>query len=97
MQHTHDNNYLIKHVLTDLPPLTERLKLMRANKGPGGIMEKRQAMEKSQVRGRSRPSRLSKQTSLGLLGLRLAAYPGSASLRSCVSCRCIHMYTDVSH
>eukprot|EP00193_Tetraselmis_chui_P015556 CAMPEP_0177779678 /NCGR_PEP_ID=MMETSP0491_2-20121128/16740_1 /TAXON_ID=63592 /ORGANISM="Tetraselmis chuii, Strain PLY429" /LENGTH=661 /DNA_ID=CAMNT_0019299283 /DNA_START=435 /DNA_END=2420 /DNA_ORIENTATION=- len=47
-KHTHDNQYLIKHVLTDLPPLTERLKLMRAQKGPGGIMEKRQAMEKSQ-------------------------------------------------
>mmetsp|Transcript_35744 Transcript_35744/g.101160 ORF Transcript_35744/g.101160 Transcript_35744/m.101160 type:complete len:686 (-) Transcript_35744:264-2321(-) len=42
-----DSAYLMKHLLADLPPLTERVKQLRAQKGPGGIAEKRQAIDKS--------------------------------------------------
>lgn len=48
-QGAHDANYLVKNLLADLPPLTERVKQLRAQKGPGGIVEKRQAIEKSNV------------------------------------------------
>jgi len=43
----HDSAYLVRNLLAELPPLTERMKQMRANKGPGGLIEKRQAIEKS--------------------------------------------------
>ena len=49
LQGAQDSGYLVKHLLADLPPLTERVKQLRAQKGPGGIIEKRQAIEKSNV------------------------------------------------
>lgn len=47
----HEPSYLVKHLLAGLPPVAERVKLMRAGKGQRPLNEQIHADVQSQVRG----------------------------------------------
>ena len=60
-QTAHESSYLVKHLLADLPPVTERVKLMRRNQAPQSQSENRQRLEQSNVRTRLRQPRAQRQ------------------------------------
>lgn len=50
MQTAHEPSYLVKHLLGGLPPVVDRVRLMRKGQGPNGSIEDNNAkMAQSQV------------------------------------------------
>ena len=50
VQTAHEPSYLVKHLLADMPPVTERVKLMRKNQAPQSQSENNKRFEQSNVR-----------------------------------------------
>ena len=48
MQTAHDPQYLVKHLLSDLPAVTERVKAMRQARGGGNAEDNKNRMFASQ-------------------------------------------------
>ena len=50
LQTAHEPSYLVKHLLADMPPVTERVKLMRRNQAPQSQSDNHKRFEQSNVR-----------------------------------------------
>ena len=51
MQTAHEPSYLVKHLLSELPPVTTRVQMMRSNQAPQSQSENRARSAQSNVRG----------------------------------------------